>query len=213
VALVGPSGVGKSTLIKLLMRFYDPTKGEIFIDGQDIKLVTQRSLRRQIASVMQDTIIFNNTIKYNLKYGRPKATDEMVKRSAKIANLYDFIMSLSRKFSTYVGERGVRLSGGERQRLAIARAVLKDAPILIMDEATSALDSENEKEIQDAMWELIKGRTTIVIAHRLSTVKRADRIIVFDKKGILEQGRHNELMKKSGYYKRLFTMQGELLNQ
>lgn len=213
VALVGPSGVGKSTLIKLLMRFYDPTKGQIFIDGQDIKLVTQRSLRRQIASVMQDTIIFNNTIKYNLKYGKPKATDEMVKRSAKIANLYDFIMSLGRKFSTYVGERGVRLSGGERQRLAIARAVLKDAPILIMDEATSALDSENEKQIQDAMWELIKGRTTIIIAHRLSTVKRADRIIVFDKKGILEQGHHEELMKKSGYYQRLFTMQGELLNR
>lgn len=213
IALVGPSGAGKSTLIKLLLRFYDPTKGKILIDGQDIKTVTQRSLRKHVSSVMQDVAIFNNTIGYNLKYGRPHSNQTEIKTTAKIANLYDFIMSLRQKFKTPVGERGIRLSGGERQRLAIARALLKNAPILVMDEATSALDSENEKKIQEAMWELIKGRTTIIIAHRLSTIMRADRIIVFDQKGkIIEQGRHGELMDKNGYYSRLFKMQGEFLS-
>lgn len=211
VALVGPSGVGKSTFVKLLMRFYDPVKGQVLIDGQDIKQVTQRSLRKHIAGVMQDVAVFSNSIGYNIKYGKPTATDQQVANVAKVANLYDFITSLRKKFKTMVGEKGIRLSGGERQRLAIARAILKDAKIIVMDEATSALDSENERKIQDAMWKLIAGRTTIIIAHRLSTVKRADRIVVFDKGRILEQGTHDELMKKSGYYRRLFTMQGELL--
>ena len=210
VALIGPSGAGKSTFVKLLLRFYDPTKGEVLIDGQDIKTVTQKSLRRQVASVMQDVAIFNNTISYNLKYGRPLARQTDIETTAKMANLYDFIMSLGQKFRTKLGERGVRLSGGERQRLAIARALLKNAPILVMDEATSALDTENEKKIQEAMWELIRGRTTIIVAHRLSTIMRADRIIVFDQKGrIIEQGKHTELMAKGGYYSRLFRMQGE----
>ncbi|MBN2585182.1 ABC transporter ATP-binding protein [Patescibacteria group bacterium] len=211
VALVGPSGVGKSTFVKLLMRFYDPVKGQVLIDGQDIKHVTQRSLRKHISAVMQDVAVFNNTIGYNIKYGKPAATDQQVTEVAKIANLFDFIVSLRKRFKTMVGEKGVRLSGGERQRLAIARAILKDAKIIVMDEATSALDSENEKKIQDAMWKLIEGRTTIIVAHRLSTVKRADRIVVFDKGKILEQGTHEELMKKSGYYRRLFTMQGQAL--
>jgi ABC-type multidrug transport system fused ATPase/permease subunit len=212
VALVGPSGVGKSTFVKLLMRFYDPTKGQVLIDGQDIKQVTQRSLRKHISAVMQDVAVFNNTIGYNIKYGRPTATNQQITDVTKVANLYNFVSSLRKRFKTMVGEKGVRLSGGERQRLAIARAILKDAKIIVMDEATSALDSENEKQIQDAMWKLIEGRTTIVVAHRLSTVKRADRIIVFDKGKILEQGTHNQLMSKSGYYRRLFTMQGDLLS-
>lgn len=210
VALVGPSGAGKSTLIKLLLRFYDSVGGKILIDGQDIKTITQRSLRKNVASVMQDVTVFNNTIGYNLKYGRPHARQTEIESTAKIAHLYDFIISLRQKFKTPLGERGVRLSGGERQRLGIARALLKNAPILVMDEATSALDSENERRIQEAMWELVKGRTTIIIAHRLSTIKRADRIIALDDKGrIIEQGNHDELMAKGGYYSRLFRMQGE----
>lgn len=213
VAIVGPSGVGKSTLVKLLLRFYDVDKGQILIDGQDIKTVTQKSLRQQVSAVMQDVITFNNTIKYNLRYGRVSATDKEVAEASKVANLYTFIMGLPKKFNTKIGERGVRLSGGEKQRLAIARALIKDAPILVMDEATSALDSENEKKIQDAMWDLIKGRTTIVIAHRLSTVKRADKIVVLDRGKILEQGTHVELMARSGYYRRLFKMQGEMLEE
>lgn len=210
VALVGPSGSGKSTFIKLLLRFYDPTSGEILIDGQDIKTVSQKSLRQHISSVMQDVMVFSNTIGYNLRYGRLRANQQAVEEAAKVAHLYDFIYSLRQKFMTPVGERGIRLSGGEKQRLAIARAVLKNAPILVMDEATSALDTENEKKIQEAMWGLIKGRTTIIIAHRLSTIMRADRIIVFDQKGkIIEQGKHEVLMAKGGYYSRLFKMQGE----
>jgi len=213
VALVGPSGAGKSTFIKLLLRFYDPKQGQILIDGEDIKNVTQTSLRQNVSAVMQDVMVFNNTIGYNLKYGRLRANQNDIESAARIANLYDFIVSLRQKFKTRVGERGIRLSGGERQRLAIARALLKNAPILVMDEATSALDSENEKKIQEAMWELIKGRTTIIIAHRLSTIKRVARIIVFDQKGkIIEQGNHEELMLKEGYYNRLFKMQGEFFS-
>ena len=211
VAVVGPSGVGKSTLVKLLLRFYDPNHGQILIDGQDIGQVQQKSLRQNVSVVMQDVITFNSTINYNLRYGRPKATRQEIANATKVANLYQFIGSLRYKFQTKIGERGVRLSGGEKQRLAIARALLKDAPILVMDEATSALDSENEQMIQDAMWQLIEGRTAIIIAHRLSTVKRADRIVVLQDGKIVEQGSHEELMKRSGYYRRLFKMQGEML--
>ncbi len=212
VALVGPSGVGKSTFVKLLMRFYDPQKGSIRIDGQDVKAVKQSSLRKHIATVMQDAMALNEEIGYNIRYGQPTAPWQKVRKAAGTANLLKFIEALPDKFKTIVGERGIKLSGGERQRLAIARAVLKDAQIVVLDEATSALDSENEKAIQDAMWKLIKGRTTIIIAHRLSTVRKVDRIIVFGKGGIVEEGSHKELMKKKdGYYRRLYKMQGDAL--
>lgn len=212
IALVGPSGVGKSTFVKLLMRFYDPQGGSILIDGQDIRTVTQTSLRKKVSTVMQDALVLNEEIGYNIKFGKPSATLEAVKRATRTANLHGFVQGLKDKFKTKVGERGIKLSGGEKQRLAIARAVLKDAPIVVLDEATSALDSENEKAIQDAMWKLIKGRTTIIIAHRLSTVRKVDRIIVFGKGGIVEEGSHDQLMKKkNGYYRRLYTMQGDAL--
>jgi len=211
VALIGPSGVGKTTLVKLLTRFAEPTSGSISIDGQDINQVDYLSLRDSIAVVLQDDQTFSDTVRNNIKYGKPSASDKEIMGAAKIANIADFISRLPKKLNNYIGERGVKLSGGERQRVAIARAVLKDAPILILDEATSSLDSENERKIQEAMWKLIKGRTTIIIAHRLSTIKKADRIVVIEKGRITEQGNHKELMKKSGYYRRLFTMQGEML--
>lgn len=211
VALVGPSGVGKSTFIKLLMRLYDVDKGTIMIDGQDIRKILQRSVREQVAVVMQDTAIFNNTIKYNIRYGKPTATRKELERAAKTANFYDFVQRLPKKWETVVGERGIKLSGGERQRVSIARAVLKNAPILVLDEATSSLDSESERLVQDAIWELIKGRTAVIIAHRLSTVRRADRILVFDKGKIIEDGSHEELMKKKGYYAKMFKMQSAAL--
>src|SRR5690606_31305982 len=178
VAVVGPSGAGKSTISRLIFRFYDIQKGAILIDGQDIRDVTQASLRRMIGMVPQDTVLFNDTIAYNIRYGRPDATDEEVRRAAELAQIGPFIASLPHGYDTMVGERGLKLSGGEKQRVAIARTILKAPPILILDEATSALDTHTEQEIQAALDTVSRGRTTLVIAHRLSTVIAADEIIV-----------------------------------
>lgn len=207
VAIVGPSGSGKSTLVNLIPRFYDPTKGEVLIDGRDIKGVTVSSLRGQIGIVTQETILFHDTIKANIAYGGQSAPDEEIIKAAKIANAHDFISKLPQGYDTVVGERGHRISGGERQRIAIARAVLKNEPILILDEATSQLDMESEAVVQDAIEKLMKGRTVFVIAHRLSTVKFATRIMVLDKGRIVETGTHEELLRKNGLYKRLYDLQ------
>lgn len=207
VAIVGRSGVGKSTLIKLLLRFYQPQKGDIFIDDQKINTVTQKSLRENIGVVMQDSSLFNDTAFNNIAYGNPKAKKADIIKAAKAANAHDFIMKLPQDYDTVIGERGVKLSGGEQQRINIARAILKNPPILVLDEATSSLDSESEKLIQDALWKLIKGRTTIIIAHRLSTVMRADLIVVIDKGRISEMDTHQQLVKKAGIYSKLFKIQ------
>lgn len=207
IALVGPSGAGKSTVITLLARFYDPTSGQIRIDGQDIRGFNVQSLRRQIGIVMQDNLLFAGTLAENIKYARPEATDEEMIQAAQAANAYEFILKLQNGFQSEIGERGVKLSGGQRQRLAIARVVLKNPPILILDEATSALDTESERLIQDALEQLMKSRTSIVIAHRLSTVINADRILVMEQGRIVEQGRHEELLKLSGTYAKLHRLQ------
>jgi len=208
VGLVGPSGSGKTTLVKLIQRLYDVTGGEIRIDGQNIADARQSSLRSQIAIVQQEPILFHRTLAENIAYGRPGAGMAEIERAARLANAHDFIMSLPKGYLTLVGERGVKLSGGERQRVAIARAFLADAPILILDEATSALDSESEVLIQQAMVRLMEGRTSIVIAHRLSTVRALDRILVFDKGRIVEEGDHLSLYRKGGLYRRLCDHQG-----
>ncbi len=207
VALVGPSGAGKTTLLNLLPRFYDVTRGAVLIDGVDIRDATLASLRAQIGVVTQQTILFNNTVRFNVAYGRPGAGEEEIIAALKAANAYDYVMALPLGLETVVGEKGVRLSGGEQQRLAIARAILKDPPILILDEATSSLDSEAERMVQQALDRLIKGRTTLVIAHRLSTVRNADRIVVMDQGRIVEVGSHGELLKKGGLYRRLYELQ------
>lgn len=207
VAFIGPSGAGKSTFVKLLLRFYDADSGHILIDGQDIRRVTQESLRAQIAFVSQDPILFHRTIRENIQYARLDATQEEVEHAAKLAHCHEFIVNLPEGYDTYVGERGIKLSGGERQRVAIARAILKDAPILVLDEATSSLDSESEFLIQDALQTLMKGRTTIAIAHRLSTIMAMDRILVLDGGKIVDQGTHDELLKRGGLYQKLWNIQ------
>ena len=207
IGLVGRSGSGKSSLIKLLSRYYDIQRGTIYIDGQDISKVTQDSLRRQIALIPQDPSLFNRSIIENIRYGNPKASDEEVYDAARKAYIHDFITHLPEGYQTKVGERGVMLSGGERQRIAIARAILKNAPILILDEATSALDSESEKYIQESLKELMKDKTVIAIAHRLSTLKEMSKIVVMDKGKIIEQGSHDKLLKQKGAYYSFYAMQ------
>ncbi|MQX36482.1 ABCB family ABC transporter ATP-binding protein/permease [Roseospira navarrensis] len=209
VAIVGPSGAGKSTIGRLLYRFYDVTGGRVAIDGQDVRDVTQASLRRAIGVVPQDTVLFNDTIGYNIAYGRPDAPWEDVERAARLASLHDFVTSLPRGYDTAVGERGLKLSGGEKQRVAIARAILKDPAILLFDEATSQLDSHTEKDIQAALRQVSAGRTTLVIAHRLSTVIDADRIVVLDEGRVAESGTHQALLDQGGRYAALWRKQQE----
>ena len=200
VALVGPSGGGKTTFCSLIPRFYEVNEGSITIDGKDIRSLTLDSLRRNIGMVQQDVYLFTGTVRDNILYGKPDASYEDVIRAAKLANAHDFIMELENGYDTFIGERGVKLSGGQKQRISIARAFLKNPPILILDEATSALDNESERLIQESLDELAKGRTTLIIAHRLSTIKNADNIVVLTSNGIEEQGTHRELMEKGGIY-------------
>lgn len=207
VALVGESGGGKSTLTKLLPRFHDPSAGEVLWDDIDLRDATLSSLRHQIALVTQETVLFNDTVRHNISYGRPDATDEEVQEAARIAFAHDFIQELPRGYDTVVGERGIFLSGGQRQRLAIARAILVNAPVLILDEATSALDAESERLVQRALANLVRNRTTIVIAHRLSTIRRADVIVVMEAGRIIEMGTHSELLSHGGQYRKLYELQ------
>ena len=213
VAVVGPSGSGKSTLSRLLYRFYDTQEGSIFIDGQDITHVTQASLRNTIGIVPQDTVLFNDTIRYNIRYGNPLATDIEVENAAKLASIHDFITSLPQGYETRVGERGLKLSGGEKQRVAIARTVLKNPKILVLDEATSALDIKTEREIQAALEEVAKNRTTLVIAHRLSTIVNADEILVLTAGEIIERGSHLALVKADGTYAEMWRRQKEAADE
>ena len=206
IALVGPSGSGKTTICSLLPRFYDVTGGSITVDGKDIRGLTLKSLRSQIGMVQQDVYLFDGTIKANIAYGKPGASDEEIINAAKCASIHDFIMELPDGYDTYVGERGTRLSGGQKQRISIARVFLKNPPILILDEATSALDNESERWIQKSLEELSKNRTTITIAHRLSTIRDADEIIVITEEGIAERGTHAELLEKNGLYAAYYNM-------
>jgi subfamily B ATP-binding cassette protein MsbA len=206
-AFVGTSGAGKTTLLNLLPRFYDPTSGVIRIDGIDVKQVTFKSLRRQIGLVSQDVILFDDTIRNNIAYGAPKATEAEIIHAARAAHAHEFVMKTPMGYDTPIGERGLRLSGGERQRIAIARAILKNPPILILDEATSSLDGESERLVQDALTNLMQNRTTLVIAHRLSTIQNAHKIFVIDHGRIVEDGTHEDLLKLNGVYARLYQIQ------
>jgi len=207
VALVGASGSGKTTLTNLLLRFYDPQSGAIRIGGTDIREFNTRDLRNQMAVVTQETILFDDTIRRNIELGRPGAKEPEIVEAARHAYAYDFIMEKPQGFDTVIGEKGVTLSGGQRQRLAIARSVLRNAPILILDEALSALDSESERIVQQALDELMKGRTTLCIAHRLSTILHADLIVVLDQGRIVETGKHAELIQRGGIYQKLYELQ------
>ena len=207
VGLVGPSGAGKSTLVHLLMRFYDPTRGEILIDGQNIRNVTQDSLRRSIAFIPQEPTLFNRTIRENIEYGKPGASIRQIHDASRRAAAHDFIMGTEKKYDSMVGDRGIKLSGGQKQRIAIARAFLKNAPILVLDEATSALDSETEIAIQKSFDELARGRTTLAIAHRLSTLRNMDKIVVLNDGNVVEYGTHGQLLRRRGEYARLWEMQ------
>lgn len=211
VAIVGLSGVGKSTLVDLVPRYYDPQGGRILIDGRDIREVSLNSLRRQIGIVSQETILFNDTVRVNIAYGKPNASENEIKQAAIQANAADFISKLLIGYDTVIGDRGMKLSGGERQRIAIARAILKNPPILILDEATSQLDSESERIVQQALERLMAGRTVFVVAHRLSTVRSSHKIIVLDKGRIIEQGNHQELLDKDGLYRRLYQIQERMV--
>jgi subfamily B ATP-binding cassette protein MsbA len=210
LAVVGSSGAGKSTLVHLIPRFFDVTEGRLLIDGNDVRDLTLASLRSQIGIVTQDTVLFNDTVRNNIAYGQPQIPLKEVEAAAHAALAQDFIRTLPAGYDTVIGERGVRLSGGERQRIAIARALLKNAPILILDEATSALDSESEALVQTALHNLMSGRTVFVIAHRLSTVRRADRIVVIENGAIADVGAHEELMTRLGTYRRLYELQFDL---
>ncbi len=207
IALVGESGGGKSSLIKLIQRLHDPTTGAIFWDSTDLRDAKLSTLKHQIALVTQETVLFNDTIRYNISYGNPNATDAEVREAARIAFARDFIEELPNGYDTIVGERGTFLSGGQRQRIAIARAVLVNAPVLILDEATSALDAESERLVQKALANLMENKTSIVIAHRLSTVRRADKIVVMERGEIIQTGTHAELLEKGGVYKKLYELQ------
>jgi ATP-binding cassette subfamily B protein/subfamily B ATP-binding cassette protein MsbA len=210
VALVGPTGVGKSTLVSLIPRFYDVSSGTILLDGKDIRDLTLESLRRQVSIVLQDVFLFHGSVRENILFGRPDATEQDIITAAKVANAHAFITALSDGYDTLIGERGVKLSGGQKQRLSIARAVLKNAPILILDEATSSVDTETELLIQEALERLMVGRTAIIIAHRLSTIRNADMIVVLDDRGIVELGTHTELIAQNGLYYRLNHVQKQL---
>jgi subfamily B ATP-binding cassette protein MsbA len=208
IAIVGRSGAGKTTLVNLIPRFYDVTGGAIRVDGVDVRDVTLASLRAQIGIVTQETVLFDDTIAHNIAYGRPDAPRELIEAAARAAHAHDFIQALPEGYQSTIGERGQRLSGGQRQRLAIARALLKDSPLLILDEATSSLDTESEQLVQDALVNLMKNRTSFVIAHRLSTIRRADAILVMDRGRIVEIGRHDDLLARSGsLYARLYELQ------